>query len=268
MKIFHSFALFVSFLNAHNFNVKVPVHTLDVPWKKKKKKVAISVKLVPCATFCLYFISENISDEILFVNYFYLKLVFESFNQIITTGPVQRSRRQLFKSLGPIPSPEPTLPSVVSTFASKPQLINGDLGHADHLSGATQPGHILAHSKRPRPISPVEVTEESYKQMLKLHKRKRILEPVSTCSLSDLLLCLHIRQLSLIFFSLGLPLPLSPFFFCLFVFPAMMFWSSPLLTICPMSDDYWLLIDLIRFLSIFTFVRHPTFYHLICPWYS
>ncbi|CAG5123590.1 unnamed protein product, partial [Candidula unifasciata] len=92
------------------------------------------------------------------------------------TSPVQRSRRQLFKSLGPIPSPEPTLPSVVSTFATKPQMVNGDLGHNDHSLDMSQPGQMAANSKRPRPISPVEVTEESYKLMLKLHKKKKNLE--------------------------------------------------------------------------------------------
>ncbi|KAJ8297540.1 hypothetical protein KUTeg_024071 [Tegillarca granosa] len=35
---------------------------------------------------------------------------------------VQRSKKQLFKSLCPIPSPEPTHPSVVSTFAAKPTM--------------------------------------------------------------------------------------------------------------------------------------------------
>ncbi|CAL1539986.1 unnamed protein product [Lymnaea stagnalis] len=93
-----------------------------------------------------------------------------------TTSPVQRSRRQLFKSLGPIPSPEPTLPSVVSTFASKPSMVNGDLGALNHLE-TTSPVQNQINHKRPRPISPIEVTEESYKLMLKLHKKKKLLDP-------------------------------------------------------------------------------------------
>ncbi|KAK6173405.1 hypothetical protein SNE40_016863 [Patella caerulea] len=77
-------------------------------------------------------------------------------------SPVQRSRRQLFKSLGPIPSPDPTIPSVLATFASKPVLVNGDA-----------PGET-PQQKRQRPFSPVEITDENYKQMLKSHKRKKI----------------------------------------------------------------------------------------------
>ncbi|KAK7482554.1 hypothetical protein BaRGS_00026155, partial [Batillaria attramentaria] len=76
----------------------------------------------------------------------------------------QRSRRQLFKSLGPIPSPEPTTPSVVATYASRPSTLNGDIS-GNHTS------------KRPRPISPVEISEEDYKQMLKNHKRKKLDTP-------------------------------------------------------------------------------------------
>ena len=41
-------------------------------------------------------------------------------------GPVQRGKKQLFKSLCPIPSPEATHPSVVSTFSPKP-VMNGDV---------------------------------------------------------------------------------------------------------------------------------------------
>ena len=46
--------------------------------------------------------------------------------------PVQRSKRQLHRSLGPIPSPEPTTPSVVATFASKPSTLNGDISGVYH----------------------------------------------------------------------------------------------------------------------------------------
>uniref|UniRef100_A0A2C9K0B7 DEUBAD domain-containing protein n=1 Tax=Biomphalaria glabrata TaxID=6526 RepID=A0A2C9K0B7_BIOGL len=108
-----------------------------------------------------------------------------------TSSPVQRSRRQLFKSLGPIPSPEPTLPSVVSTFASKPSLVNGDLNTLNHIS-SDSPVHNL-NNKRARPISPVEVTEERYKLMLKLHKKKKVLDPelpeldTSSVTLQDIL---------------------------------------------------------------------------------
>ena len=45
------------------------------------------------------------------------------------TSPVQRSKKQLFKSLCPIPSPEPTIPSVQATFSAKPSsLTNGEDG--------------------------------------------------------------------------------------------------------------------------------------------
>ena len=45
------------------------------------------------------------------------------------TSPVQRSKKQLFKSLCPIPSPEPTVPSVQATFSAKPTcLTNGEDG--------------------------------------------------------------------------------------------------------------------------------------------
>ncbi|KAL8581008.1 hypothetical protein ACOMHN_048042 [Nucella lapillus] len=75
---------------------------------------------------------------------------------------VQRSKRQLHRSLGPIPSPEPTTPSVVATFAAKPSTLNGD------LSGNT--------NKRPRALSPVEITDDNYRQMLKRHKRRKVEE--------------------------------------------------------------------------------------------
>ncbi|XP_076467906.1 uncharacterized protein LOC143298812 isoform X2 [Babylonia areolata] len=76
---------------------------------------------------------------------------------------VQRSKRQLHRSLGPIPSPEPTTPSVVATFASKPSTLNGDIsGNAN---------------KRPRALSPVEITDDHYRQMLKRHKRRKLEEP-------------------------------------------------------------------------------------------
>ncbi|KAK3610163.1 hypothetical protein CHS0354_039947 [Potamilus streckersoni] len=75
-------------------------------------------------------------------------------------SPVQRSKKQLFKSLCPIPSPEPTTPSVLATFAAKPSSVDGeDCGDASHKL------------KRPRPFSPVEVTEEDYHQMLVRHAR-------------------------------------------------------------------------------------------------
>jgi len=41
-------------------------------------------------------------------------------------GPAQRGKKQLFKSLCPIPSPEPTVPSVIATFSPKPTL-NGNV---------------------------------------------------------------------------------------------------------------------------------------------
>ncbi|XP_067662843.1 nuclear factor related to kappa-B-binding protein-like [Haliotis asinina] len=77
-------------------------------------------------------------------------------------SPVQRSRRQLFKSLGPIPSPEPTTPSVLATFAAKPPVVNGDVA-----------GENGSSVKRQRPISPMEVTEEDFRQMMRSHKRKK-----------------------------------------------------------------------------------------------
>ncbi|KAH9523125.1 hypothetical protein Btru_065882 [Bulinus truncatus] len=100
-----------------------------------------------------------------------------------SSSPVQKSRRQLFKSLGPIPSPEPTLPSVVSTFASKPSLVNGELSSVNHIADDSPIQN--SNLKRPRPISPVEVTEEGYKLMLKLHKKKKILDPVTDKVISD-----------------------------------------------------------------------------------
>ena len=42
------------------------------------------------------------------------------------TDPAQKSKKQLFKSLCPIPSPEPTIPAVIATYDVKPSL-NGDL---------------------------------------------------------------------------------------------------------------------------------------------
>ncbi|RUS69820.1 hypothetical protein EGW08_022416 [Elysia chlorotica] len=116
-----------------------------------------------------------------------------------STSQVQRSRRQLFKSLGPIPSPEPTIPSVLATYASKPvvpppssvPMVNGEA----HRQGSEGHGQVApsAQAKRPRPISPVEVTEDSYKFMLRLHKRKRLLQRdlpelnTSTVNLHDIL---------------------------------------------------------------------------------
>lgn len=77
----------------------------------------------------------------------------------------QGSRKQLFKSSCPVPSPEPTVPSVVHTFSSKPMLVNGDItGHGD--------GQQV---KRQRPFSPVEVTEEDYRNLLRNHKRKKLM---------------------------------------------------------------------------------------------
>ncbi|GFR66708.1 nuclear factor related to kappa-B-binding protein [Elysia marginata] len=117
-----------------------------------------------------------------------------------STSPVQRSRRQLFKSLGPIPSPEPTIPSVLATYATKPvvpppsssiPLVNGDAHH--HGPEGQAQVTSSAQAKRPRPISPVEVTEDSYKFMLRLHKRKRLLQPdlpeldTSSVNLQDIL---------------------------------------------------------------------------------
>ena len=56
------------------------------------------------------------------------------------SDPVQRSKRQLHRSLGPIPSPEPTTPSVVATFATKPSILNGD------ISGVYDGVHCAASS--------------------------------------------------------------------------------------------------------------------------
>ncbi|KAK7097674.1 hypothetical protein V1264_004618 [Littorina saxatilis] len=81
-----------------------------------------------------------------------------------TINPVQRSKRQLHRSLGPIPSPEPTTPSVVATFANKPSILNGDISGTDSV-------------KRPRALSPVEITDEHYRQMLKRHKRRKVEDP-------------------------------------------------------------------------------------------
>ena len=46
---------------------------------------------------------------------------------LLVVGSGQRSRKQLFKSSCPVPSPEPTIPSVVHTFSPKPPLVNGDI---------------------------------------------------------------------------------------------------------------------------------------------
>ncbi|KAJ8298010.1 hypothetical protein KUTeg_024541 [Tegillarca granosa] len=86
---------------------------------------------------------------------------------------VQRSKKQLFKSLCPIPSPEPTHPSVVSTFAAKP-TVNGDISSS--LPTTPVPGddgNPIQQPKRQRPFSPVEVTEEDYVQMIRNHKRRK-----------------------------------------------------------------------------------------------
>lgn len=117
-----------------------------------------------------------------------------------SASPVQRSRRQLFKSLGPIPSPEPTIPSVLATYASKPSvlpppsstpMVNGDGYHPGPEGHASVTPSL--QTKRPRPISPVEVTEDSYKIMIRLHKRKKLLQQdlpeldTSSVNLQDIL---------------------------------------------------------------------------------
>ncbi|KAK3099190.1 hypothetical protein FSP39_000785 [Pinctada imbricata] len=78
-------------------------------------------------------------------------------------GISQKSKKQLFSTVCPIPSPEPTIPSVFHTFCAKPAM-NGDLGTDGHSS----------QNKRLRPFSPVEITEDDYKTMLKNHKRQRL----------------------------------------------------------------------------------------------
>nr|XP_048774007.1 nuclear factor related to kappa-B-binding protein-like isoform X2 [Ostrea edulis]XP_056012397.1 nuclear factor related to kappa-B-binding protein-like isoform X2 [Ostrea edulis] len=81
-----------------------------------------------------------------------------------TTVSAQRMKKQLFKSVYPLPSPDPTIPSVVHTFSSKPLLVNGDIT-------VSSDGQQV---KRPRPFSPVEVTEEDYRNLLRNHKRKKL----------------------------------------------------------------------------------------------
>ncbi|XP_063413509.1 nuclear factor related to kappa-B-binding protein-like isoform X3 [Mytilus trossulus] len=82
------------------------------------------------------------------------------------TNPAQKSKKQLFKSLCPIPSPEPTIPSVVATYDVKPSL-NGDL-----TSKCDEEHKGPSNAKYQRPISPVDVTEEDYSLLLKNHRRK------------------------------------------------------------------------------------------------
>lgn len=43
----------------------------------------------------------------------------------VISDPALLSKKQLFKALYPIPSPEPTIPNVMATYAAKP-AINGD----------------------------------------------------------------------------------------------------------------------------------------------
>lgn len=78
----------------------------------------------------------------------------------------------------------------MATFASKSHLENGDAmgpgaNLALHNPGAEthkfSPNHNSAFVKRPRPISPIEVTEESYKIMLRTHKKRKFMEGVSIC---------------------------------------------------------------------------------------
>ncbi|XP_061165469.1 nuclear factor related to kappa-B-binding protein-like [Saccostrea echinata] len=80
-----------------------------------------------------------------------------------TSVSTQKTRKQLFKSMHPLPSPEPTIPSVVHTFSSKPVVVNGDIT-----------GFGEGQQKRQRPFSPVEVTEEDYRNLLRNHKRKKL----------------------------------------------------------------------------------------------
>ncbi|XP_053398532.1 nuclear factor related to kappa-B-binding protein-like isoform X2 [Mercenaria mercenaria] len=77
-------------------------------------------------------------------------------------SPVDRSKQQLFKSLNPVPSPEPVTPSVHSTYAAKLEYVNGDVD---------TPAAAL---KRPRPISPPEITEDTYREMLIKHRRRQL----------------------------------------------------------------------------------------------
>ncbi|XP_052281775.1 nuclear factor related to kappa-B-binding protein-like isoform X2 [Dreissena polymorpha] len=73
-----------------------------------------------------------------------------------------RSKKQLLKTLNPVPSPEPVTSSVHSTYAAKSEYANGDLDTP------------VSSLKRPRPISPPEVTEESYRDMLTKHRRRQL----------------------------------------------------------------------------------------------
>ncbi|KAL4230801.1 hypothetical protein ACF0H5_011175 [Mactra antiquata] len=77
-------------------------------------------------------------------------------------SPVDRSKKQLFKSLNPVPSPEPVIPSVHCTYAPKLEYINGDIDSS------------TSTLKRPRPISPPEVTEDTYRELLIKHKRRQL----------------------------------------------------------------------------------------------
>lgn len=77
-------------------------------------------------------------------------------------SPVDRSKQQLFKSLNPVPSPEPVTPSVHATYAAKLEFVNGDIDTP------------TATLKRPRPISPLEITEDNYREMLTKHRRRQL----------------------------------------------------------------------------------------------
>lgn len=79
-------------------------------------------------------------------------------------GVSDGSRQQLLKSLNPVPSPEPVTPSVHCTYAAKLDYLNGDI--ADPSAAASL--------KRPRPISPPEITEESYRDMLAKHRKRQL----------------------------------------------------------------------------------------------
>ncbi|XP_052797281.1 nuclear factor related to kappa-B-binding protein-like isoform X2 [Mya arenaria] len=77
-------------------------------------------------------------------------------------GMSQKSKKQLFKTLNPVPSPEPVTPSVHSTYAAKTEYANGDIDTP------------VSSLKRPRPISPVDISEEGYREMLTKYKRRQL----------------------------------------------------------------------------------------------
>ena len=73
-------------------------------------------------------------------------------------------------------------------------------------------------AKRPRALSPVEITDDHYRQMLKRHKRRKCEEPVSSIHL-HLLLCLTVHESVSCVKGLLLRWAFEKWFYCyLFVF--------------------------------------------------